>query len=281
MVGDLVDRYRRKRIQTSIGLHEEVEPCEWSDLVLAPDTTAPVRDDFQSFLLREKWFRERKLPFRRGYLFHGPPGNGKSSVIRAMLCSSEWSAISINLASAGFDDDQLEMMFAAASTSAPTVIVLEDLDRAFGSPRVGGSLSIQSLLSCLDGINKRNGVVVIATANDLRNLDPALIRTGRFDRLVYFGRPTPELRTEYFRNRLPTSTDEDLFHITRASDGFSFAELNESLILAGQPAFNSQSDLTTADVICAANQLKLDRNGAHRFIDSVGFSERSHVETPK
>jgi chaperone BCS1 len=141
-----------------------------------------VRKDFESFLDREGWFRNNRLPFRRGYLLHGPPGNGKTSLIRAMLNTSGLNGYSIRLFQQGTDDARLEQMFRVASNSAPSMVVIEDIDRAF--PRVPSSgvqcnVSLQQLLNCLDGIDSQNGVIVVATANDPTVLDSAILRRPR------------------------------------------------------------------------------------------------------
>lgn len=103
----------------------------WDDLVLADSIVNLVRRDFEIFLGREEWFRRRRLPFRRGYLFHGPPGNGKTSVIRAMLHSANLDGHTIALFHERTDDIYLERMFQVAASTAPSLIVLEDIDRAF------------------------------------------------------------------------------------------------------------------------------------------------------
>jgi len=79
------------------GGHRRVSRFTWNDLVLSDSVVNLIRRDFETFLEREQWFRARRLPFRRGYLFHGPPGNGKTSVIRAMLNSGKLDGHSIAL----------------------------------------------------------------------------------------------------------------------------------------------------------------------------------------
>ena len=103
----------------------------WEDLVLSESVVNLVRKDFESFLHREEWFRNSRLPFRRGYLLHGPPGNGKTSLIRAMLNTSGLNGYSIRLFQEHSDDAHLERMFRIAANSAPALVVIEDIDRAF------------------------------------------------------------------------------------------------------------------------------------------------------
>jgi len=160
----------------------------WDDLVLSESVVNLVRKDFESFLNREEWFRDNRLPFRRGYLLHGPPGNGKTSLIRTMLHTSGLTGHSIRLFQEQTDDAHLERMFRCAANSAPSVVVIEDMDRAFPcmpSSGVRCNVSLQQLLNCLDGIDSQDGVIVVATANDPTVLDSAILRRpGRFDRVV-------------------------------------------------------------------------------------------------
>ena len=95
--------------------HRKVGRFIWEDLVLRDSIVNLVRKDFETFLARESWFRVQRLPFRRGYLFHGPPGNGKTSVIRAMLNGGKLDGHSIALFSDKTDDHYLERMFQLAA----------------------------------------------------------------------------------------------------------------------------------------------------------------------
>ena len=108
-----------------------------------------------------------RLPFRRGYLLHGPPGNGKTSVIRAILTSAGLSAYTLRLFDSQTDDEDMERLFERVVNHAPAVILFEDIDRAF--PRTGESkskVSLQQLLNCLDGVATGEGILTLATAND-------------------------------------------------------------------------------------------------------------------
>jgi hypothetical protein len=85
------------KLHTHNSVTQPVSPCGWDQLVLDPSITSLLKDDFGSFFEREPWFRKMRLPFRRGYLLHGPPGNGKSTAIRAMLTSAGLTAYTLRL----------------------------------------------------------------------------------------------------------------------------------------------------------------------------------------
>lgn len=126
--------------------------CDWDQLTLDPSVVSLLKNDFETFFEREDWFRKMRLPFRRGYLLHGPPGNGKSTAIRAMLTARALTAHTIRFLEPRVDDSDLERLFYRAAQNAPSMIMLEDIDRVF--PRGGNSktqVSLQQLLNCLDG----------------------------------------------------------------------------------------------------------------------------------
>ena len=237
-----------------------VKSSSWDDLVLDEPVLQLVKGDYESFFAREAWFRTLKLPFRRGYLLHGPPGNGKTSVIRAMLSRRGMRGLTLNFFSPNTDDDDLQKMFERAADCAPSMIVLEDIDRAFPRDQASGTnskVSLQQLLNCLDGIGTQDGVVVVATANEPTALEPAILRRpGRFDRVVFFPNPTADLRLQYLHKLNCRFAESELMAAIDLADGFSFAQMREVYILAGQKAFTRQTDIEPDDILSAVGTLR-------------------------
>jgi len=261
--------------------HRRVSRFTWDDLVLSDSVVNLIRKDFETFLEREQWFRARRLPFRRGYLFHGPPGNGKTSVIRAMLNGGKLDGHSIALFSEKTDDYYLERMFQIAASNAPSLIVLEDIDRAF--PQVPSQIaptkvSLSHLLNCLDGLGTQEGVIVVATANEPTALDPAILRRpGRFDRVVEFPAPDGELRATYLRKFIPNLTAAEVQDCVDQSEGFSFAQLREVHILAGQRAYEKGGEVSGPELNHAICSLHKGTATVAERKPAVGFSPSSET----
>jgi hypothetical protein len=254
---------------------KSVKTSSWDDLVLDSTARQLVQRDYESFFCREDWFRTLKLPFRRGYLLHGPPGNGKTSVIRAMLSRPGVCGLTLNFFSPEIDDDDLQGLFEQAGHCAPSLIVMEDIDRAFPKNQVSGTrskVSLQQLLNCLDGICTQDGVVVVATANEPTALDPAILRRpGRFDRVVLFPNPTAELRLLYLHKLNRRLVESDLGAAIDLSEGFSFAQMREAYILAGQMAYERQGEIEPDDIVDAIRTLRHGVAAVKERSDAAGF----------
>lgn len=243
-----------------------VATASWEDIVMDETATMLLRHDFESFFQRKAWFHANRLPFRRGYLLHGPPGNGKTSVIRAMLSHHGLSGHAINLMTMEMDDNLLQKFFSHAADDAPALIILEDVDRLFFGPKEEKpNVSLQQLLNCLDGVGTQDGMVVVATANHPEVLDTAILRRpGRFDRVIEFGNPTKELRGTYLQKMCPALIGGALDQCIASSEGLSFAQLRESYILAGQRAFEEGRDVLAEDVTAAITQLQRSMDKADK-----------------
>jgi ATPase family protein associated with various cellular activities (AAA) len=140
----------------------------WDSLVLDRTVRDLIQRDFEFFLKREEWFRKVGLPYRRGYLFYGPPGNGKTSAIRAMISHSSVSAFSLDFANIELTNEALSDLFEAAKHAVPSMVIFEDLDRVYndkGESEFHTRITLQHLLNCLDGLGCSDGTIVIATAN--------------------------------------------------------------------------------------------------------------------
>ena len=238
----------------------KVRPTQWEDLVLDSCVVRLLQNDYESFFRREAWFRQNHLAFRRGYLLYGPPGNGKTSAVRAMLTRPGISGYTINLFNKEFDDDDLSRLFQSAASLAPALIVLEDIDRYFDKSQENGpeaKISLQHVLNCLDGATTQDGVIVVATANNPQVLDPAILRRpGRFDRVVGFTNPAKDLRARYFQRLCPDMDTASIGGCADACEGFSFAQLQETYIFAGQFAFDEERSVTAEDILTAIQTLR-------------------------
>jgi hypothetical protein len=250
-----------------------IVPICWDDLVLSPSVLSLLKTDYESFWNREQWFRERNLPFRRGFLLHGDPGNGKSTAIRAMMTSRSLSAFSIRLFQPNTTDEDLEALFEEALSQRPAMIVLEDIDRAF--PRSGEKhcqVSLQALLNSLDGISTGEGLVLAATANEPAALDPAILRRpGRFDRVIHFGNPTRKLREQYLIKMRLNLDPAALSQAVTNSRGFSFAQLREAVILAAQFSDERKSEVNPDDLLRGVAVLRETMVGGSRYSNRAGF----------
>ena len=258
-----------KRLSVWGGGHLSFTPnYDWDSVVLDPSVVQLVRSDFESFFRRESWFREHGLPFRRGYLFYGPPGNGKTTVIKVMASHPAITALTFDFGSECMNNESLSGFFEESARNAPSLLIFEDLDRAFvvrddreQRPRI----TLQHFLNCLDGIGTQDGLIVVATANDPSTLDAAILkRPGRFDRVVAFRTPERILCAEYLYHLSRGVLDpESLKAIVEEAEGMSFAQIREGYILAGQLAFDSGSTVGIEHVqagiralICQINSAK-------------------------
>jgi chaperone BCS1 len=140
--------------------------------------------DVRTFLLRRNWYLDRGLPYRRGYLLHGPPGTGKSSAVLAVASALRMDIAYLSLTNASLDDNELGELLADVPANA--IVLIEDIDCAFverkGTTDKTSRLTFSGLLNALVGVAAGEGRVLFATTNHPERLDPALIRPGRIDR---------------------------------------------------------------------------------------------------
>ncbi|BGP48759.1 Complex III assembly protein translocase and chaperone [Rhodotorula kratochvilovae] len=155
-------------------------------VVLDKGVKERIVDDVWEFLGRGKWYHERGIPYRRGYLLHGPPGSGKSSFIQALAGSLDYNICVLNLSERGLTDDKLNHLLANAPERC--FMLLEDIDAAFstraqtGEAGFNSNVTFSGLLNALDGVaSSTSQRILFLTTNHLEKLDAALIRPGRVD----------------------------------------------------------------------------------------------------
>ena len=152
--------------------------------------------DLQDFLHSERWYYDRGIPYRRGYLLHGPPGSGKSSFIQALGGQLDYNIAILNLSERGLTDDRFNYLLTIIPKR--TLVLLEDVDAAFSNRRTqseadgyrGANVTFSGLLNALDGVASAEERVLFLTTNHVERLDSALVRPGRVDMTVRLGEAT-------------------------------------------------------------------------------------------
>jgi SpoVK/Ycf46/Vps4 family AAA+-type ATPase len=285
MVQQVKDKAERS-LETASGAIRLEGRYDWDTVVLDPTVSRMVRRDFELFFEREEWFRRHNLPYRRGYLFYGNPGNGKTAVICVMAAHPHIRPYALDLSDGDNRSNEMVAMFERASRNTPALVILEDLDRAFpteGKRTRERSVTFQSLLNCLDGVGTKDGVITVATANNPDCLDPVIVkRPGRFDRVVRFRNPDANLRRQYYLRLNPILTGDEFGIAIEKTNGFSFAHLRETYIMGAQLAFEQARDITVADIVEAidlqlggARELKAASGAAPGFIRTPSFEPDS------
>jgi len=277
-VQDKAHRY----LETEHGQTRLEARYDWNTVVLDATTRRMVRTDFELWFEREDWFRAHNLPYRRGYLFWGPPGNGKTATIRVMAAHPYIKPYALDLSEEGNKSSELVRMFERASDNTPALVILEDLDRAFpseGKRTRERTVSFQTLLNCLDGVGTQDGVIVVATANNPTCLDPAILRRpGRFDRVVQFRNPDASLRRQYYQRLNPILGGEKCEAAIQKTAGFSFAQLRETYILGAQSAFEQGREVAAVDVIEAVELQTAGVQELKALTASLGFAHSRSVQ---
>ncbi|KAJ3072757.1 hypothetical protein HDU98_002972 [Podochytrium sp. JEL0797] len=198
---------------------------EIESVVLDEGVAERIVKDVESFLGNGSWYHERGIPYRRGYLLHGPPGSGKTSFIQALAGHFDYNICVLNLSERGMTDDRLAHLL----TNAPprSLVLLEDIDAAFvkrESKEEGfqSMVTFSGLLNALDGVAASEERIVFMTTNHLSRLDPALIRPGRADMRILIDNATPTQTRAMFLRFYPGKeglADQFVEKLVKGGDG--------------------------------------------------------------
>ena len=229
---------------------ESAGTVAWTDIAGVDEAKAELQEVVE-FLKDRRRFERLGATIPKGVLLYGPPGTGKTLLAKAVARESGASFYSASAASfvemfAGLGAARIRKLFAEARRNSPAIVFIDELD-AVGTARQGGGFNreqdqtLNQLLVELDGFGSRDDVIVMGASNRLQDLDPALLRPGRFDRQVNVSAPDVVGREEILRvhtRSKPLAADVDLEIVARRTAGLTGAELaniaNEAAIHAAR-----------------------------------------------
>jgi len=229
----------------------------WADLFLPKEIKDQLQALVENFLDSKEFYLKNRIPWKRGILLYGKPGNGKTSIIRTVMSQYNFKPVTIV---PGANDDAVREAFSYAEEQSPSLLYFEDLDSLLEK-----SIDISSFLNLMDGISTKNGLLVIATANDVKKLKSNITdRPSRFDRKFEIPLPNQEMAYIYlkrwFGSLLSAKKCKELSKYAEKYD-FSYAYLKELYISAMFEALaHNRKAPTEKDIENALNRLVKDKN---------------------
>jgi transitional endoplasmic reticulum ATPase len=220
----------------------EIPDIGWDDIGGLDAVKQELREIVEWPMRYADLFRRARLRPHKGVLLHGPPGTGKTLLAKAVAKQSGANFISVKgpeLLSKYVGDSEkgVREVFRKARQAAPCVVFFDEIDslaprRGSGGDGHVGERVVAQLLSEMDGIEDLEGVLVLAATNRVDMIDPALLRPGRFDRVIEIRTPDEAARLSvlkvHTRGRTLAS-DVDLCDLARRTDGFCGADLDQLL----------------------------------------------------
>lgn len=220
----------------------EVPNVTWDDIGGLTKVKQELQETVQYPVEHPEMFEKYGMSPSKGVLFYGPPGSGKTLLAKAIANECQANFISVKgpeLLTMWFGESESNVreVFDKARQSAPCVLFFDELDsiaRARGSSAGdaggAGDRVINQILTEIDGVGVKKNVFVIGATNRPDILDPAIMRPGRLDQLVYIPLPDEESRVQIFQAALkksPVAEDVSLTALAKALEGYSGADLTE------------------------------------------------------
>ncbi|MEM0093264.1 MAG: CDC48 family AAA ATPase [Thermofilum sp.] len=216
----------------------EVPEVRWDDIGGLEDVKQQLREAVEWPLKHPEFFREMGIDPPKGILLYGPPGTGKTLLAKAVATESEANFIGVRGPEVlskwvGESEKAVREIFRKARQAAPCVVFFDEIDSI--APRRGQRFDsgvtdriVNQLLTEMDGLERLEGVVVIGATNRPDILDPALLRPGRFDRLIYVPPPDEKARFEILKvhtRRMPLAEDVNLAELAKRTEGYTGADI--------------------------------------------------------
>ncbi|KAH6678050.1 P-loop containing nucleoside triphosphate hydrolase protein [Halenospora varia] len=228
--------------QKNRDLWENIQKSNWEDVILEKEKKDAMIEDVNGFFDAEQRYAEFGVPWKRGVIFYGPPGNGKTISTKALmhdiskrLNPSIESLYVKTFSSFAGPEYGIRQIFLRARQMAPCLLIFEDID-SLVSPAIRSYF-----LNEVDGLESNHGILMIGSTNHLERLDPGIAkRPSRFDRKYFFDVPSRDERIQYcdyWRNKLKNNKKIDFpmemsVRVADITADFSFAYMKEAFVAA-------------------------------------------------
>ncbi len=256
---DFMDAYREMQPSTMREVLIEKPNVHWDDIGGLEDVKQELREVVEWPMKYRKLFAHMNVKIPKGILLYGPPGTGKTLLAKAVATESEANFISVKGPEflskwVGESEKAVREVFRKARQAAPCVVFIDEIDAV--APMRGRDLGthvtervVSQILTEMDGLEELHNVTVIAATNRPDILDPALLRPGRFDRLIYVPVPDLKAREEIFKIHLrgrPLAEDVNIEKLAEMTEGYTGADIeavcNEATMLAVREYIMSGKD---------------------------------------
>jgi len=270
---DFMNAYKEITPTAMREIYVEVPTVKWKDVGGLEKVKAELTEAIEWPLKRPNAFKRLGIKPPKGILLYGPPGCGKTLLAKAVANESEANFISIKGPEifskwVGESEKAIREVFRKGRTAAPSIIFFDEIDAI--APRRGLGYAdsgvtervISQLLTELDGIESLENVVVMGATNRPDMLDPAILRPGRFDKLIYVPAPDEHTLLQIYKihtKDMPLAKDVDLAHLAKISIGYSGADV---AALCREAAMNAlrrnpnAKEVTLEDFKAAMNEIK-------------------------
>ncbi|MHB8877743.1 MAG: AAA family ATPase [Myxococcaceae bacterium] len=278
--------FEGKHFRKSEELFDSIQHADFEELVLGGSLKEEVRTDVARFFARRGFYEEHRVPWKRGLLFIGPPGNGKTQTLKALLRELALPVLYVKtFKEQGEEARNIRTVFERARHSAPCVLVIEDLDCALDE----ANRSV--FLNELDGFALNAGILTVATTNHPHKLDRSILdRPSRFDRKFHFPLPAAPERSTFIsrwngkQSPALRMSVEGVAAVVERTSGFTFAYLKELLISAALAwVEDARPGSMDGVAVRVARSLKKEMESAHVVLGPasglkpIGFVDRTDL----
>lgn len=218
------------------------------------------------------FYKDNNIPYKRGLLMYGPPGNGKTTLIKSLINSVKFPICIWQVTEFTNSEKIKDLFMKVRDSERPTILIIEDLDSL---PQAARS----TFLNTLDGVSSNTGVFIIGTTNFPDKVDPALLnRAGRFDRTFEITKPDATKR-ELYLNKLGVrkfiTDDEEFKLLIKETDGLSMVTLGEiytSIAIASH--YDGKADIRKIlkDIKDIGNKQAKGIFNSEKTTSAIGFS---------